>query len=83
MNKIVFMKKVFIFFTLATICLVACTNGNTKSGNSHNDSAKALTAEDVYNQTINKVAMIISYKDGVPYTQGSGFFINKNTMVTN
>ena len=51
MNKIVFMKKVFIFFTLATICLVACTNGNTKSGNSHNDSAKALTAEDVYNQT--------------------------------
>ena len=83
MNKIVFMKKVFIFFTLATICLVACTNGNTKSGNSHNDSAKALTAEEVYNQTINKVAMIISYKDGVPYTQGSGFFINKNTMVTN
>jgi hypothetical protein len=27
--------------------------------------------------------MILSYKDGVPYSQGSGFFIDKNTLITN
>ena len=27
--------------------------------------------------------MIISYKDGIPYSQGSGFFIDKNILVTN
>lgn len=83
MNIIDFMKKIIAFFILATICLAACTNGNSKSGNGHKSSAKVLTAEDVYNQTVNKVAMIICYKDGVPYSQGSGFFIDKNTLVTN
>ena len=27
--------------------------------------------------------MILSYKDGIPYSQGSGFFIDKNTLATN
>ena len=84
MYNIEFMKKVlFILLILVIICLAACINGKSKGGKGQNDSAKALTAEEVYNQTINKVAMIISYKDGVPYSQGSGFFIDKNTLVTN
>lgn len=77
------MRKTFLSFSLLAICVMACTNSNSKGGNEQKDNAKALTAEEVYNQTINKVAMIISYKDGVPYSQGSGFFIDNNTLVTN
>lgn len=77
------MKKTFLLFILIGICVAACNKNNSKASNEQNDSTKILTAEDVYNQTINKVAMIVSYKDGVPYSQGSGFFIDKNTLVTN
>lgn len=44
---------------------------------------KTLLAEDIYKQTIDKVVLILCYKDGIPISQGSGFFIDTNTLVTN
>lgn len=75
---------------LVLSCLLACNNnGNTQSSNKDSDDStkveksKVLSAEDIYRNTASKVAMILSYKDGIPYSQGSGFFIDKNTLVTN
>lgn len=82
------MKKIYIICFLAAT-FAACTNaGSNKEQSSKADSIEVEsnrlpTAEDIYNQSINKVAMIMSYKDGVPLSQGSGFFIDKNTLVTN
>ena len=42
-----------------------------------------LTAEDIYNSSIDKVVLLLCYENGVPSSQGSGFFIDKNTLVTN
>ncbi len=65
----------------------ACTNRNNgkseKEQQSDNNLSVKLSAEDIYKQSINKVAMVLSYKDGIPSSQGSGFFIDKNTLVTN
>lgn len=83
------MKSIYLF---ATLMMVACTNVGSKQGEGQKDSIviseqkqepKVLTAEDIYKNTASKVAMILSYKDGIPYSQGSGFFIDKNTLVTN
>lgn len=72
----------------ALLVMASCTNGGSSSSKEQGDSTKVekpkvLSAEGIYKQTISKVAMIISYKDGIPYSQGSGFFIDKNTLVTN
>lgn len=72
----------------ALLLMASCTNGNSNSSKEQGDSTKVekpkvLSAEGIYKQNISKVAMIISYKDGIPYSQGSGFFIDKNTLVTN
>lgn len=70
------------------ILITSCINGSTSSSKEQGDSTKieklkVLSAEGIYKQNISKVVMIISYKDGIPYSQGSGFFIDKNTLVTN
>lgn len=81
------MKRIILCLTCAM--LLACNNNKSQiNNNGKEDSIKAekpivLSAEDVYKKTISKVAMIISYKDGVPYAQGSGFFIGENTLITN
>ena len=86
------MKLIKSIYFFATLIMVACTNGGSKQGEEQKDSIviseqkqepKVLTAEDIYKNTASKVAMILSYKDGIPYSQGSGFFIDKNTLVTN
>lgn len=80
------MRKIFVLFSVCAT-LLACNN-NRKPQDNSNDWTQvkkpiALSAEDIYNQSIDKVAMIISYKDDIPYSQGSGFFIDQNTLVTN
>lgn len=88
------MKKLEILLVvlIAFLMMVGCTNtnGGSNKESEQKDSTiveepepKVLSAESIYNNTISKVAMIISYKDGIPYSQGSGFFIDKNTLVTN
>ena len=87
MNNIEIMKKFILCLTCAM--LLACNNNKSQS-NSNDDKdsikteqSKVLSAEDVYNQSIDKVALIISYEGGIPASQGSGFFIDKNTLITN
>ena len=81
------MKKSILF--LFALSLVACTNGNIlDKSNKDKDSVKVeqpkeLSAEDVYKQASDKVAMVLCYKDGIPYSQGSGFFIDAKTLITN
>lgn len=81
------MKKTI--FLLMTLCLVACIDSSTqRSSKEAKDSVKVkqpkeLSAEQVYAKASDKVAMVLCYKDGIPYSQGSGFFINANTLVTN
>lgn len=81
------MKRIIL--CLACAILLACNNNKSQSNNNgKEDSIKVekprlLSAEDVYKNTISKVAMILSYKDGIPYAQGSGFFIDENTLITN
>lgn len=81
------MKKTILL--LFAISLVACTNGNIPDKSKKDkDSVKVeqhkeLSAEDVYKQASDKVAMVLCYKDGLPYSQGSGFFIDANTLITN
>lgn len=68
-------------WVLAAVIIASCTNGCSSATKDDKDStkveSKVLSAEGIYNNTINKVAMIISYKEGIPYSQGSGFFIDK------
>lgn len=86
------MKLIKSIYLFATLMMVACTNVGSKQSEEQKDSIekseqkqepKVLTAKDIYKNTASKVAMILSYKDGIPYSQGSGFFIDKNTLVTN
>lgn len=81
------MSKIMYLWVLAAVIIASCTNGCSSATKDDKDStkveSKVLSAEGIYNNTINKVAMIISYKEGIPYSQGSGFFIDKNTLVTN
>lgn len=81
------------FWVFITLMIVACTNKESKETNKITEpkestivvkqEPKVLSAEEIYGQSINKVAMIISYKEGVPYSQGTGFFVDKNTLITN
>lgn len=71
------MKKNVVLSFACAILLACNNNGQPKSNN------VALSAEEVYKQSIDKVAMVICYQDGIPYSQGSGFFIGKNTLITN
>ena len=80
--------KWYSLLVYVMILITSCINGSTSSSKEQGDSTKVekpkvLSAEAIYKQNISKVAMIISYKDGIPYSQGSGFFIDKNTLVTN
>lgn len=80
MKKFVFL----VFGILLALIGNSCSNTQVKQ----NDKDKAsqdtvLSAEDIYKKAVSKVAMIISYKDGIPFSQGSGFFIEENTIITN
>lgn len=74
------MKK-FVFLVFG-ILLAFIGNGCSNTQVKQNDKDKAsqdtvLSAENIYKNAVGKVAMIISYKDGIPFSQGSGFFIEK------
>lgn len=70
------MRKSTISILFASVCLFFLSCGNQKMN-------KELTAEDIYKQSSDKIAMVLCYQNGIPLSQGSGFFIDKNTLVTN
>lgn len=71
-----------ILVLLSAMCLVA-TSCKSNSPKETKTDKKELSAEDIYKQSFDKVAMVLCYQDGIPSSQGSGFFIDKNTLVTN
>lgn len=83
------MKHIWLF--ALPLFLFSCNIQQPKdkqTDNNGNDSQTemeqhVLTAEEVYNNSVNKVALLLCYENGVPSSQGSGFFIDKNTLVTN
>lgn len=84
-------KNLFnILFCIIAISAFTCCNiRNPKAENEEiptsipDNPTTTLTAKEIYELSIDKVAMITSYQDGVPYSQGSGFFIDSTLMVTN
>lgn len=76
--------RIIIFGLLITVIGYSCSNTPKKQMNKTNVAQETIfSAEDIYKNAVSKVAMIISYKDGIPFSQGSGFFIEKNTIITN
>ena len=76
-------------FFLSVIGVVACANNNNntiKTNSSDEQVAagkKELSAQDIYRNSTDKVALVICYKDNIPYSQGTAFFIGPTTAVTN
>ena len=70
--------RIIIFGLLITVIGYSCSNTPKKQMNKTNVAQETIfSAEDIYKNAVSKVAMIISYKDGIPFSQGSGFFIEK------
>ena len=79
--------------SIVIFAMISCSGSTTRNqvenmNNENKDSViigepKQLFAEDIYNNTIDKVAMVLSYKGGILCSQGSGFFVDKNLLVTN
>ena len=56
----------------------------TKKETEINNINKELTASEIYLKSKEKVALLICYDDnGIPISQGSGFFIANDSLVTN
>ena len=82
------MKRIVLY--AVCVMIVACQNGNKQNADIADvqnhvvvEAPKELSAEDIYEMSIDKIAMIMSYQGGIPASQGSGFFINENTLITN
>lgn len=70
-------------YTIAMLLALLMTGCNGKLKSNDNVSSDNISAEEAYKQSVNKVVLVMCYQDGVPYSQGSGFFIDENTLVTN
>lgn len=89
------MKKIATFLIIPLVALFSSCNNNDKREIEKINSIaidtiattelkKDLTAEDIYNMSKESVAMIICYdRNRLPISQGSGFFINDTTLITN
>ena len=92
------MKKLFKILLLVALFLISCNQEKQKGIGISKDLPiesstkpiekqeikKELNASDIYNLSKNKVALLMTYdKSYIPLSQGSGFFINKNTLITN
>ena len=91
------MKK--ILFLIISVTFLCCNlNKNEKENKVKTDEnfkeeekieikepeIKELNASDIYTSSIGKVALIICYdQNGIPFSQGSGFFINNDSLITN
>lgn len=76
--------KTNIFITMLIVSiLVGCVHSQNRNRGNNPESQKELSARDIYNNSKEKVAMVLCYDKGLPISQGSGFFINENTLITN
>ena len=89
LNKPV-MRKVLLVILILFCGLVALfyfDNDKTEATDSEPadivTASDKLTAEDIFIQSFDKVALVLCYEGGMPSAQGSAFFIDENTLVTN
>ena len=71
-----------IVFIIICLFLSGCES-ISNDGSQTMPEKKGLSAEEIYKQSFDKVAMVLCYQNGIPSSQGSGFFIDKNTLITN
>ncbi|MDB4062335.1 S1C family serine protease [Vicingaceae bacterium] len=82
-----------ILFLVLSIFIIACNQEKKENQNKTGITEKPenkitkkteLNASDIYSKSKDKVALIISYdQSGIPISQGSGFFISKDSLITN
>jgi S1-C subfamily serine protease len=87
------LKKLLLILLFVPLFIINCNTKKQKDSNSNisedkplvnQEIKKELTASDIYNSSKAKVVLLMTYdKSYIPVAQGSGFFINKNTLVTN
>ena len=90
--KNVRMKKILCLFL--AIVSVSCNQGGKQTSNENKKDVnttsqvevikKELNASDIYTTSKPKVALLISYdQNHIPLSQGTGFFISKDSLITN
>lgn len=83
------MKTNSLFIILLLLSITGCNfqSGNKTVGIKGNgtlvETHRELSAREIYESSIDKVAMLLCYDNGLPISQGSGFFVNENTLITN
>lgn len=85
------MKRIFIL--VLSIFIIACNQEKKENQNKTGVKEKTedtiiqkneLNASDIYLKSKDKVALLICYdQNGIPTSQGSGFFISKDSLITN
>lgn len=80
--------KTKIFFLPLVLSLLCCSNQNKVQKDIVEttdvvESIEELTAEQIYENSFDKVVLVLAQKDGIALSQGSGFFISEDTLVTN
>lgn len=85
------MKRILLL--VLSIFIIACNQEKKENQNKTGITEKSeiktvqkteLNASDIYSKSKEKVALIICYdQNGIPVSQGSGFFISKDSLVTN
>lgn len=81
--------RLLLLFLLIQFIFNSCKNENTKSTEAKNETEinntnKELTASDIYLKSKDGIAIVIAYdENGIPLSQGTGFFIEKNKLITN
>lgn len=88
------MKKLLIYFLLLFLTFFnSCKNHEKKETKEEpiskekigeSKKPKAFSASDIYSQTKAAIVLIIAFdQNQIPLSQGSGFFINSTTVITN
>ena len=71
-----------IWFLILSLLLFSCNptqQSKDKQTDNNGDNSqikieqRVLTTEDIYNNSIDKVSLILCYENGIPSAQGSGF----------
>lgn len=69
---------------ITLFCVVSCKNNNAKQAEEvQQQEPQVVTAESIYSSSIDKVALVIAYKDEIPISQGTAFFIEPRKAITN
>ena len=85
------MKRILIL--VLSIFIIACNQEKKENQNNTGITEKPenkieekteLNASDIYSKSKDKVALLICYdQSGIPTSQGTGFFISKDSLITN